>query len=348
MIIKLKVIVYFNLMKRYLILEILILGILLCGCEQKRTYQYTEGGIYGTFYHISYAAAEDLQAEIREQMELVNESLSMFNPQSVISRINRNETDQTDTLFRRMFVMAKVVNEATDGVYDITIAPLVNAWGFGFEKEVFPDSARIDSLLLMIGMDKLQIQGEKLQKQVVGMKLDASSIAKGLGVDLVADYFNHKGIKDYMVEIGGEVRVKGQSDKGRPWRIGIDRPEDDVTAQARQFQMVIELTNGALATSGNYRNYYIHEGKKYAHTINPKTGFPVQTEVVGASVFSPTCMEADAYATAFMVAGLEKAKQVIENSTELEGCLIYEEEGKLKTWVSDGLKKMIVSEFKNK
>ena len=175
------------------------------------------------------------------------------------------------------------------------------------------------------------------------MKLDARSIAKGLGVDLVAEYLEEKGVADYMVEIGGEVRVKGQSGKGRPWRIGIDRPEDDATGERRQLQMVAELASGALATSGNYRNFYLHEGKKYAHTINPRTGFPVQTEILSASVCAPSCMEADAYATGCRVGGLEKAKEIICRQPNLEGCLIYEVDGKINVWISDGLKRLLVS-----
>lgn len=328
---------------KYIVLGIILM--LMLGCEKRVQYRYTEGKIYGTFYHISYESASDLQQEIREEMESVNASLSMFNPNSLIARLNRNETDSTDNLFRKMFAMACKVNLATGGGYDITVAPLVNAWGFGVQQEAFPDSARIDSLLMSVGMDKLSLENGRLLKKARGMKLDASSIAKGLGVDLVAEYFERCGIRNYMVEIGGEVRVKGESDKKRPWRIGIDRPEDDVAAGGRQLQMVVGLTSGALATSGNYRNFYIHDGKKYAHTINPQTGFPVQTEILGASVYAPSCMEADAYATGFMVVGLDKAKTLITGDPELEGCLIYEENGGLKTWISDGLKKMIVSEM---
>lgn len=328
---------------KYIVLGIILM--LMVGCEKRVQYRYTEGKIYGTFYHISYESASDLQREIREEMESVNASLSMFNPNSLIARLNRNETDSTDNLFRKMFAMASKVNRATEGGYDITVAPLVNAWGFGVQQEAFPDSARIDSLLLSVGMDKLSLENDRLLKKGPGMKLDASSIAKGLGVDLVAEYFERAGIRNYMVEIGGEVRVKGESDKKRPWRIGIDRPEDDVAPGERQLQMVVGLTSGALATSGNYRNFYMHDGKKYAHTINPQTGFPVQTEILGASVYAPSCMEADAYATGFMVVGLDKAKTLITGDPELEGCLIYEEDGGLKTWISDGLKKRIVSEM---
>jgi len=181
-----------------------------------------------------------------------------------------------------------------------------------------------------------------LQKKYPEITLDASSIAKGLGVDLVAEYFERKGLNDYMVEIGGEVRAKGQSSKKRPWRIGIDRPEEDVTARNRRLQMIAGLSQGALATSGNYRNFYVHDGKKYAHTINPKTGYPVQTEVLSASVYAPTCMEADAYATAFMVLGLQKARQIVLADPELEGAFIYLEEGKMKNWISPGFEKLIV------
>lgn len=333
-------------MRYYLLLVIIASGMLFCNCDRKAVYQYTEGKIYGTFYHISYASDENLQTELYREMDLVNASLSMFNPGSVIARINRGETDSTDMLFRKMYQMAWRVNQATDGAFDITVAPLVNAWGFGYEKEAFPDSARIDSLLTLVGMEKLSFENDRLFKANPGIQLDASSIAKGLGVDLVAEYLERKGVRNYMVEIGGEVRVKGESDKRRPWRIGIDRPEDDVAAHDRQLQMVVGMTSGALATSGNYRNFYVHEGKKYAHTINPRTGYPVQTEVLGASVYAPTCMEADAYATAFMVMGLEKAKAIIEKDTEIEGCLIYEQDGKLKSWVSERMKTMIVSEAK--
>lgn len=314
----------------------------LTGCRQPVSYRYAEGKIYGTFYHISYASSRDLHRELRERMETVNVSLSMFNPHSVIAKINRNESNRTDSLFRKMFDMAQKVYRQTEGGYDITVAPLVNAWGFGVGQKEVPDSARVDSLLALVGMDKLQLVGDELIKALPEMKLDASSIAKGLGVDLVAEYLEERGVADYMVEIGGEVRVKGQSSKGRPWRIGIDRPEDDVTGEKRQLQMVAELGSGALATSGNYRNFYLHEGKKYAHTINPKTGFPVQTEIVSASVYAPSCMEADAYATGFMVVGLDKAKGIICRHPDLEGCLMYETDGKINVWMSDGLERLLV------
>lgn len=323
---------------------ILMLGSLFASCSPKVEYQYTEGKIYGTYYHISYEASCDLSEELLQEMNCVNASLSMFNPSSVISRINNNESDSVDNLFCRMFLLAQEVNRVSGGLYDITVAPLVNAWGFGFKKEIFPDSVRIDSLCQLVGMEKVVLKEGVIIKQLPDIQMDASSIAKGLGVDLVAEYLEAKGVVNYMVEIGGEVRVKGESNKKRAWRIGIDRPEDDLTGQNRELQMILQLNSGALATSGNYRNFYIHEGKKYAHTISPLTGRPIQTDVLGASVYASSCMKADAYATAFMVMGFQRAREVVIADADLEVCLIYEENGTLKTWISDGLKSRIVSE----
>lgn len=303
-----------------------------------------EGSIYGTIYHVSYQSGENMDGDVVREMERVNASLSMFNKNSVISKINRGETEETDSLFVRMFEAAMQINRESGGAFDITVAPLSNAWGFGFKHEEFPSPEKIDSLLQYIGMDKLTLAGGKLKKSVEGMQMDASSIAKGLGVDLVADYFNAKGLKNYMVEIGGEVRVKGRNDKGRAWRIGVDKPVDDTVMQNRSLEFVVSLSSGALATSGNYRNFYIRDGKKYAHTINPKTGYPVQRDILSASVYAPTCMEADAYATAFMVLGTDEAKKVIENNPELEACFIYEEGDSQKIWMSEGFKKMVLQE----
>lgn len=324
---------------------IIISGIMMfSACETKKTYQYAEGKIYGTFYHITYNYSKDLQKEIHAEMEQVNASLSMFNPHSVVAKINRGESDLTDSLFRKMFKMAWEINRETKGAFDITVAPLVNAWGFGFKKDSFPEAEKIDSILRFVGMDKLSLNGDKIVKSVQGVEIDASSIAKGLGVDLVADYLDSKGVVDYMVEIGGEIRAKGVSSKERAWRIGIDKPIDDASAQKRQLEMVVGLTSGALATSGNYRNYYIHEGKKYAHTINPLTGYPIQQDILSSSVFADSCMKADAYATAFMVIGLEAAKEVVNNNSSLEACFIYEKDGKQEIWMSSGFEKLVVRE----
>ena len=318
----------------------------LWGCGGKVSYTTVDGTMLGTTLHVvadvQGTSPQELYAAVMALDREAKASMSIFDPASLLSRLNRNETDSTDALFQKMYAMALQVNRKTEGAFDITVGPLVNAWGFGFKQNSFPDSARIDTLRQFVGMDLLTLTEGKLQKKYPEITLDASSIAKGLGVDLVAEYFERKGLNDYMVEIGGEVRAKGQSSKKRPWRIGIDRPEEDVTARNRRLQMIAGLSQGALATSGNYRNFYVHDGKKYAHTINPKTGYPVQTEGLSASVYAPTCMEADAYATAFMVLGLQKARQIVLADPELEGAFIYLEEGKMKNWISPGFEKLIV------
>ncbi|MCR9012183.1 FAD:protein FMN transferase [Gabonibacter chumensis] len=325
---------------------ILIVGFLMVvvGCRHQE-YKFMEGKIYGTYYSISYESVLNYDTVIIKEMERVNYSLSMFNPHSVIAKVNREESDQVDSLFVRMFIQARKVYDATEGAFDITVAPLSNAWGFGFKNERLPSAEKVDSLLQYIGMNKLTLNGMQLIKAIEGVQLDASSIAKGLGVDLVADFLDKKGVKNYMVDIGGEIRVRGISSKKRAWRIGIDKPVDDVSASTRELQAVVAIEGGALATSGNYRNFYVVDGKKYAHTINPKTGYPVQRDILSSSVYAPTCMEADAYATAFMVLGKEKAQKIIEEDTKLEACFVYlDDRGKQEVWMSDGFKKLIVSE----
>lgn len=313
----------------------------LCGCKRE-LFRHTEGTIYGTYYRITYESPEVLDRPLLEQMKRVDASLSMFNPRSVISRLNRNEGCRADSLFRRMFCMAAEVNRETRGAFDITVGPLVNAWGFGYKKGVMPTPGKIDTLLQWVGMDKLELQGDSLVKRFPETEMDASSIAKGLGVDLAAEYLEAQGVKNYMVDIGGEIRVKGKSGKQRAWRIGIDKPIEEQELQNRELQFIVGMESGALATSGNYRNFYVKDGRKYAHTISPYTGYPVQQEVVSSTVYAPTCMEADAYATAFMVLGLDAAKNVIESRPELEACLIYLREGELKVWMTEKFRNFVV------
>lgn len=319
-----------------------IILMVLVGCSDMR-YYFTEGRVYGTTYHVSYESARDYDVEIRSEMERVNSSLSMFNPKSVIARWNREETDTVDSLVLKLWTKAWEVYTLTDGAFDITVAPLVNAWGFGLEGKQQPTSRELDSLRALVGMSKVTLKDNRLIKSLEGIQIDASSIAKGLGVDLVAEFFDTHGINNYMIEIGGEIRLKGESNKGRPWHIGIDKPIEDSTAMNRELQAVLEMTEGALATSGNYRRYYIVDGKKYAHTINPKTGYPVQRDIIGASVYAPTCMEADAYATSFMVLGFVEAKKLVQSLPGLEACLIYlDDQGKENVWMSDGIKKRVL------
>jgi Membrane-associated lipoprotein involved in thiamine biosynthesis len=244
-----------------------------------------------------------------------------------------------DDYFTTCFETSEQIAKATDGAFDWTVAPLVNAWGFGFKNKLEPEEIPVDSLLQVVGYQKVRLEAGKVIKEDPRIMFDASAIAKGYGVDIVADFLESKGITNYMVEIGGEIRVNGISNKERPWRVGIDKPIDDPTSLTRQIQDVLELKNGAMATSGNYRQFYVKDGKKYAHTIDPRLGYPVQHSLLSASVVAPTCMKADAYATAFMVLGLEKSVEIVQNDPELEAYFIYtDENGSLATYTTENLK----------
>ena len=331
---------------------LLIIGtIYIAHQEHSKTYRHAEGSIFGTIYHITYEADRDLQPDMVEALMRVDNSLSMFNDSSVISRINRGE--DVDLGKQRMFVevfqLAQTISKETNGAFDITVAPLVNAWGFGFKNDTKPSPAAIDSLRQFIGYQNVNIVNHQVQKTDPRTMLDCSAIAKGYGTDVVARLLRSKDVNNFMIEIGGEVVVAGKNDRGGPWRIGVTKPTEDPENQNNELQAVLSLpyhnststskhTFSALATSGNYRNFYYKDGKRYAHTIDPRTGYPVQHNILSATVIAPNCATADAYATSFMVLGLDSAKQVLAHHPELLAYLIYtDEKGQYATWQSDQL-----------
>mgnify|MGYP001086206422 CR=1 FL=1 len=329
-------------MGKYWICICLAWGLGIGGCTPVQQYRYTEGKIYGTFYHISYASDEDLKEEILRQMESVNASLSMFNPESVIARLNRNETDSTDALFQKMYAMALQVNRKTEGAFDITVGPLVNAWGFGFKNGQDLTPAQIDSILSFVGFEKVALENGKIVKQDPRVILDCSAIAKGYGSDAVARLFDRKGIRNYMIEIGGEIVVKGLSPKEQKWKVGINKPIDDSLNVNNEIQTILNVTDLGIATSGNYRNFYYKDGKKYAHTIDPHTGYPVQHSILSSTVLAKDCATADAYATAFMVLGLEQAKKILQSTPDIQAYLIYaDEKGKNQVYTTPALQTMM-------
>ena len=292
-------------------------------------YQQNEGAIFGTFYHITYQFEKDLQDGINAELQRVDGSLSMFNQQSILSRMNRGEDVQADSLFRAVFRFSQQVSNATEGAFDITVAPLVNAWGFGFKNGELPDSATVDSLRRLVGFRRISLDEKgHLRREDPNMILDCGAVAKGFGVDQVANFLRSHGIQNYMVEIGGEVIVHGVNPNGQPWRVGVNRPDDDPLSLSHQVDTVLMLTDCAMATSGNYRNYYFTEdGRRVSHTIDPATGYPVQHSILSSTVLAPTCAEADAFATSFMVLGLERAKEVIAHHPELQVYFICDSSG---------------------
>jgi thiamine biosynthesis lipoprotein len=297
-------------------------------------FQRSEGMVFGTVWHATYQSDSALSHSIMQELSRVDASLSMFNPKSTVSRINSGESEETDSLFRMVFTQAQQISEATNGCFDITVAPLVNAWGFGFKEGELPDSSQVDSLLQFVGWDKLTLEGNLLHKSDPRMVLDFSAIAKGFGVDQVASLMRRKGISNFMIEIGGEIVVSGHNPKGEKWSIGVNKPVEDSTSTNQEVETILHLTDCAMATSGNYRNFYISpDGRKLSHTIDPHSGRPVQHSILSSTVVAPTCSMADAFATSFMVMGLDEAKKVLSKHPELQALFIYSDENKeLKIW----------------
>ena len=294
--------------------------LLLVSCAQKE-YRQNTNFVFGTIYNITYQSDRDLQQEIEAELMKVDGEFSMFNPQSTVARINSGDsTVERSEMFNEIYQLAQTVSKETDGAFDITVAPLVNAWGFGFKHEQLPTPEQVDSLL-------------QLRNQ-----MDFSAIAKGYGCDVVARLLESHGIHNYMVEIGGEVVVSGKNAKGDDWHIGITKPTEDSLNVEGEMQTVLSITDHAMATSGNYRNFYYQGGRKYAHTIDPRTGYPVQHSLLSATVLAENCATADAYATSFMVLGVDGAKAVLARHPELMAYLIYtDEKGQLTTWASPAL-----------
>lgn len=328
---------------RIVFLLFLIVGsIYIIRQQNTMPYQHNTGQIFGTTYHITYQSDKDLHREILQRLQLVDQTFSTFNDESIISKINRNEPVKLNQMFIEVFDLAKTVSKDTHGAFDITVAPLVNVWGFGFKSGTPPTKAVIDSLRHLTGYEKVKLIGSTVRKQDPRIMLDCSAIAKGYGSDVVAQYLRSQDVENFMIEIGGEIVVQGNSDKRLPWKIGVTKPTDDSTQVNNELQTVLNVSNTAMATSGNYRRFYYKNGKKYAHTIDPKTGYPVQHNILSATVLANTCAKADAYATSFMVLGLEKTQQVLQHHPDLMVYLIYADgQGKNKVWYSPSLKKAI-------
>lgn len=302
-------------------------------------YQHNSGMVFGTTYNITYQCDSNLHNSIKRELQKVDEALSPFNKRSVITAVNNNRDIEVNDMFADVFSLAQKISDDTGGDFDITVAPLVNAWGFGFKNGTQPTRHNIDSLKSIIGYKKVRLEGRKVVKKYKRLMLDCSSIAKGYGSDVVARFLQKRGVKNYMVEIGGEIVTKGISQKRVPWKIGVTKPVDDSLSVSKELQSVINVTDKAMATSGNYRNFYYKNGKKYAHTIDPHTGYPVQHNILSATVIADNCATADAYATAFMVMGLEKAKKLLDRHPELMAYFIYSDnDGKNKTWCSEKLR----------
>lgn len=324
-------------------LAFLVIGtVIIVSRQQSTPYQHDRGMVFGTVYHITYQSSKSLQKDIEAELAKVDASLSPFNERSIITAVNENRDTVVNKMFSDVFALAMKISDSTNGAFDITVAPLVNAWGFGFKGGAMPSRHQVDSLKALVGYHKVSLTNGRVSKTDPRIMLDCSSIAKGYGCDVVAKFLSAKGIDNYMVEIGGEIITRGISEKRLPWKIGVTKPTDDSLNVNQEIQTIINVTDKAMATSGNYRNFYYKNGRKYAHTIDPSTGYPVQHNILSSTVIADNCATADAYATAFMVMGLDKAKAILSRHPELMAYFILaSDDGTNKVWFSPSMKDKI-------
>ncbi len=331
-----------KLYRRLLVVIIVIVVIVATSYFTQKNYRYKQGLVFGTSYHIIYESKTNYDTQIDSLFVVFDNSLSTYNKQSILSKVNRNEGVALNDYVTHLFKEAIRCSAETDGAFDITVTLLVDAWGFGSgEKLQEVDSLTVDSLMQYVGMDKVRLQNGKILKAKPEIQLNVNAVAKGYGVDVIADYLENVGIKNYLVEIGGEIRALGENAERNTWTTAINKPIDDSTQMNNEVQdEIVLMADGAMATSGNYRNFYIRNGKKYAHTINPKTGYPVSHNLLSATVLMPTCLEADALATAFMVVGFEEGTELAKK-LNVPVYFIYEKNGKNSVYMSESFKKRL-------
>lgn len=308
-------------------------------------YIYNKGFIYGTVYSIVYESPDgkDYQKDIDNKFNELTMVFSTYEPESTISKVNQNIETKLEPEFINCFKRAMEISKITNGAFDITAGSMVNAWGFGPEEKEKMTPEIIDSLKQLTGYEKVQLKNGKIVKENAAINIDMSAISKGYTSDLIAKLLKEKGCTNYMVEIGGEVAAMGKNAKGKIWTIGISKPKEDILVSNTDLQAILHLPNRAMATSGNYRNFYVENGKRYAHTIDPKTGYPVQHSLLSASVIANDCMTADAFATSFMVLGMEQGIEIAEKNPEIEVYFIYTDKtGSNQVYMSEGFKDFIV------
>ena len=321
-------------MKKWIAFGFMVIAalmLLLLPDTPKKQYFHNQGNIFGTYYNIRYEGTEDLHEVIKQRLQEFDNSLSMFNEESIISKINRNDSVVTDSLFEAMYTEAYTISELSNGAFDITIRPLVNAWGFGTNKRNSEeiDKSRLDSLKQIVGYKKTSLRAHRLYKADDRITLDASAIAKGFACDIIADLLRKNDCKNLLVDIGGEVVAQGINVKGHPWRVGISRPTIDAMGMEKELQEIIESSNLCMATSGNYLQYYFVDGERRSHTIDPRTGYPVDHSLLSATVIASSCMRADALATACMVLGQNDALNMIDGIPDAACYLIVAKDGQL-------------------
>ncbi len=316
---------------------------------KKAEFSSFSGFAQGTTYSIVYEQREyitpdSIKPEVERILRDFDMSLSLYEDYSILSKVNRNEDVTVDPFFEEVYRKSVSISELSGGAFDITIGPLSRAWGFGpDDRKSFSETKR-DSLMKLVGMSKISLANGKIIKADPGIILDFNGIAQGYSVDVVARYFDELGIDNYLVEIGGEVRTSGTRN-GNLWRIGIDKPEDNNIIPGQSLQAIIRITDRSLATSGNYRKFYVEDGIKYSHTIDPKTGDPAKNRLLSATIIAEDCGTADGIATACMVMGHEKSIEFINSNPQFSAYFVISgDDGNYQTWISENLKEFISEE----
>lgn len=322
------------------IVALFFLSLLISGCTKKLEYKTIDGFTQGTTYHIVYSTdkPDSLNGVVDKVLADIDNSLSVYNDSSVISRINRGEVISPDSLFIVVFNRSVEIYNISKGAFDISGAPMFDVWGFGFKNKEKVTQRDIDSIKQFVGMDKVKIENGKVVKSDPRLSLNANAIAQGYTSDVIAREFDKLGIMNYMIEVGGEIFCKGVNSKGLDWTVGIDKPIEGNVIPGEDLQEILSLSGKGLATSGNYRKFYEEDGKKYAHTIDPRTGYPVTHSLLSATVIAADAMTADALATYFMVVGLDEAKAYLAANADVDAYLVYTEGEKFQVYKTSGIK----------
>ncbi len=332
-------------MKINIAIPILLLALACCKPVSHKSYIRLNGFTQGTTYSITYydSLYRDFSTQIDSILNRIDYSMSIYNSESIISKVNSNQIDTIDTLLKEVIEASFNNYHLTDGAFDITVGPIVRAIGFGPDKSKGIDSAKIKTFLPLIGMNQLMLNGYRLIKANKNIQIDVNAIAQGYTADVVGEFFKSKGVANYLVEVGGEITADGVNPSNKDWVIGIDRPmEGALPGENLQAKVTIGQGEG-LATSGNYRKFIEVNGQKYSHTINPKTGFPELNNLLSATVIAPSASKADALATAFMVKGLDWTKEFVERNKDINVYLIYAgNKGEYRIWMDEGMKKKVI------
>ena len=325
-------------------ISFVFVGITACNQNAPKEYfkltGFTQGTTYGVIYYDSLG--RNFSDEIESILFQVDTSMSVYNPESIINEFNNSKTGtEVDSLLADVVNISLKISAETNNAFDITVGPRVKAWGLHMKKGEMPSDDQVEKLLANIGTDKICITNHFLSKMNGDVMIDVNAIAQGYTVDVVSEFLETNGVNNYLVELGGEIRSKGESPRGDKWIVGVDKPFDNALS-GETLQVKLAITNSSLVTSGNYRKFFEKDGVKYSHTINPKTGYPVTHTLLSATVIDKTAARADALATAFMVMGMDSTKNWLAKNSEVEAYLIYSNEnGEYEVWMSDGVTEMI-------